>query len=425
MACYFNTCNFRGHFILIIFKRKKHYLIGLFFLRTALLFILIFLSTFFTTNHVVGKSTCGNTFENFLTKLKEEAVSKGHDIGTVDKFFAQATLDPKVLKADRSQTIFRKSFFEFSRAVISTHRLQQAAINRKRFKNAFDQIHYIYGIPKEILLTFWALETDFGLFQGEYNTLNALLTLSHDCRRPSLFRPQIFAALELYTQKGFDPEQTKGAWAGEVGMLQMLPLDLLEYGVDGDNDGKIDIRTSAIDALYSTARKLASMGWKRDEPWLLEVRVPEKMDWRKTGLDTTLPLIEWEKMGVWPRLGNFQNYDEVSLILPMGRKGPAFLIYPNFRVLSKWNNSSVYITTAAYFATLLNGEPRYRLGSPQPILSLEEMVMLQKKLEQKGYDVGGVDGILGAKTRKAVKQEQLRMKIPADGWPTKNMLNKI
>ena len=108
MACYFNTCNFRGHFILIIFKRKKHYLIGLFFLRTALLFILIFLSTFFTTNHVVGKSTCGNTFENFLTKLKEEAVSKGHDIGTVDKFFAQATLDPKVLKADRSQTIFRK-----------------------------------------------------------------------------------------------------------------------------------------------------------------------------------------------------------------------------------------------------------------------------------------------------------------------------
>ena len=425
MGSYLNTSIFSRRSVVTVLKQKEYYLIGLLLPRNTLFGFLIFLTSTFSANYVSGEQTCGNSFEKFLMNLKEEAISKGYNRVTIDKFFEKTTLDPKVLEADRSQTIFRKSFLEFSRAVISTHRLQQAAINRKRFEHAFKEIQYIYGVPKEILLTFWALETDFGLFQGEYNTLNALLTLSHDCRRPSLFRPQIFGALELYTRGGFNPQRTKGAWAGEIGMLQMLPLGLLEYGVDGDNDGKIDIRTSAIDALHSTARKLASMGWKRNEPWLLEVRVPERMDWEKTGLTTTLPLVEWEKMGVWPRLGNFQNYDEVSLILPMGRKGPAFLIYPNFRVLSKWNNSSVYTTTAAYFATLLIGEPRYRLGSPEPILSLEEMVRLQKKLEQKGYDVGGVDGILGAKTREAVRQEQLRMKLPADGWPTKNMLSKI
>lgn len=389
-------------------------------------FSFFFLYTITSTHYAFGKPTCGNSFGNFLINLKEEAISKGYDKVLVDTFLEEATLDPKVLKADRSQKIFRKSFFQFSKAVISTHRLQHAALNKKKFERTFNEINLIYGVPKEILLTLWALETDFGLFQGDYNTLNSLLTLSHDCRRPHLFRPQIFGALELYARKAFDPKETKGAWAGEVGMLQMLPLGILEHGVDGDNDGKIDIRASAVDALYSTAKKLVSLGWERDEPWLLEVRVPKTMDWFKTGLDTKLSLKEWEEIGVWPRLGNFQKkHKKVSLIIPMGRKGPAFLTYPNFRVLSKWNNSSTYILTAAYFATLLNGEPRYRLGWPEPILNLEDMLLLQKKLEQKGYDVGGIDGILGSKTRKAVKEEQLKIKIPADGWPTKQMLNKI
>ena len=425
MACNFNIHHFRSRRILINTEKKTNNLIRLFYPLTTLVLSFFFLGVIASANYAFGKSTCGNSFENFLIELKKEAISKGYKKEVVDSFLEEAVRDPKVLEADRSQTIFRKSFFEFSRAVISTHRLQHAAINERRFKEAFKNIHMVYGVPKEILLTFWALETDFGLFQGEYNTLNSLLTLSHDCRRPNLFRPQVFGALELYTRKSFDPRTTKGAWAGEVGMLQMLPLDILKHGVDGDNDGKIDISASAIDALYSTAKKLVTMGWKRDEPWLLEVRVPENMDWLKTGLNTTLPLKEWEGMGVWPRLGKFQNFEKVSLVIPMGRKGPAFLTYPNFRVLSEWNNSSIYIITAAYFATLLNGEPRYRLGSPEPILNLTDMLLLQKKLEQKGYDVGGVDGILGAKTRKAVKQEQIKMRIPADGWPTKSLLNKI
>ena len=425
MACNFNIHHFRSRRILINTRKKTKNLIRLFYPLTTLVLSFFFLGVIASANYAFGKSTCGNSFENFLIELKKEAISKGYNKEVVDSFLEEAARDPKVLEADRSQTIFRKSFFEFSRAVISTHRLQHAAINERRFKEAFKNIHMVYGVPKEILLTFWALETDFGLFQGEYNTLNSLLTLSHDCRRPNLFRPQVFGALELYTRKSFDPRTTKGAWAGEVGMLQMLPLDILKHGVDGDNDGKIDISASAIDALYSTAKKLVTMGWKRDEPWLLEVRVPENMDWLKTGLNTTLPLKEWEGMGVWPRLGKFHNFEKVSLVIPMGRKGPAFLTYPNFRVLSEWNNSSIYIITAAYFATLLNGEPRYRLGSPEPILNLTDMLLLQKKLEQKGYDVGGIDGILGAKTRKAVKQEQIKMRIPADGWPTKNLLNKI
>jgi hypothetical protein len=173
------------------------------------------------------------------------------------------------------------------------------------------------------------------------------------------------------------------------------------------------------------AEKLTSMGWKRDQPWLLEVRVPESMDWFQTGLSSAMPIEHWRNLSVRPRIGSFQTGADVSLILPMGRKGPAFFTYPNYKVLFNWNNSFVYITTAAYFATLLSNEPRYRLGSPEPMLNSSEMLLLQSKLHQKGYNVGNIDGILGKKTREAVKLKQKELNIPADGWPTKYLLKNL
>jgi len=173
------------------------------------------------------------------------------------------------------------------------------------------------------------------------------------------------------------------------------------------------------------AEKLTAMGWKRNQPWLLEVRVPESMDWSQTGLNSAMPIEHWRDLSVRPRVGSFQNDTDVSLVLPMGRKGPAFFTYPNYKVLLNWNNSFVYITTAAYFATLLSNEPRYRLGSPEPMLSTSEMLLLQSKLHQKGYNVGKIDGILGKKTREAVKLKQKELNIPADGWPTKYLLKNL
>jgi membrane-bound lytic murein transglycosylase B len=143
-----------------------------------------------------------------------------------------------VIKADRSQSVFQKPFLEFSQALISRNRLQMGAAKSQEFDRVFQRAQREYGVPRGILLAFWAFETDFGQVQGDFNTVNALVTLGHDCRRPELFQPQILAALTLFERGMIDPATTTGAWAGEIGMVQMLPGDILADGVDGDGDGK-------------------------------------------------------------------------------------------------------------------------------------------------------------------------------------------
>jgi lytic murein transglycosylase len=353
-------------------------------------------------------------------------VAQGHKKQTVDRFFANARQDPAVIKADRAQGIFRMSFLDFSRRVISQNRMDNGRKFSRELAPVFDSIERKYGVSRGVLLAFWALETDFGQVQGNFNTLNSLLTLSHDCRRPELFLPQVFSALELYENGDFDPVNTTGAWAGEIGMVQMLPGDILENGVDGDGDGHIRLKTSRPDALYSGANMLRALGWRANEPWLQEVVVPANLDWSKTGLSNTLRVSQWAQSGVRARTGKLGRGDlDASILLPMGRKGPAFIAYPNFNVYFEWNKSFVYVTSAAYFATRLEGAPVYDPGNPDPMLGLAEMKALQKKLKNRGHDVGKIDGILGALTRAAVQKEQMRLGLPADAWPTMALLNKL
>ena len=374
----------------------------------------------------IAGATCGGEFGAFVNEMKREAVSRGHTESTVDRFFASARQDPAVIRADRSQGVFRKTFIEFSRALISADRLQNGARNGQRYDAIFRAAEQDYGVPRGVLLAFWAFETDYGAVQGSFNTLNALLTLSHDCRRPALFRPQVFAALELFEQGAFEPATTEGAWAGEIGMVQMLPEDILRNGVDGDGDGHVDLKTSAPDALMSGAKMLQGLGWRAGEPWLHEIVVPADLDWSMTGLDHSMTVAEWESAGVRGRNGALGPADlRASVLLPQGRKGPAFLAYPNYRVYFEWNQSFVYVTTAAYFATRLMSAPIYDAGNPDPGLSAAQMESLQQKLAARGHDVGGVDGILGAKTRRAVQQEQIRLGLPADAWPTPDLLARL
>ena len=187
---------------------------------------------------------CGGGFQQFVAALADEAVARGHDRQAVNGFLAGVRKDQSVLQADRRQGVFQLPFTEFARRLISNDRLNKGRAMAKRHKASFDQIARSYGIDAGVLLAFWAFETDYGAFQGDFNTLNALVTLAHDCRRPSLFRPQIFAALELFEHGDFDPATTTGAWAGEIGMVQMLPRDILENGVDGDGDGHVRLKSS-------------------------------------------------------------------------------------------------------------------------------------------------------------------------------------
>ncbi|GAA6162125.1 lytic murein transglycosylase [Ruegeria sp. HU-ET01832] len=367
---------------------------------------------------------CGGGFNSFVKDLKSEAAQQGYDRATVNAFFKGVQQDNAVLKADRAQGVFQKPFIEFSRRLISQNRIDRGRAMSRKYDAVFDRIEREYGISRGVLLAFWAFETDYGAFQGDFNTRNALVTLAHDCRRPELFRPQIFAAIELYEQGNFDPARTTGAWAGEIGMVQMLPRDILENGVDGDGDGKVSLKTSAPDALMSGAKMLSSFGWQPGQPWLQEVTVPERMDWSLSGPGKPRPVSEWQAMGVQARSGSLSNLP-ASLILPQGHKGPAFLAYPNFDVYFEWNQSFTYVLTAAYFGTRLEGAQIYDAGNPAQGLSGAQMKQLQSKLQARGHDVGKIDGILGAGTRAAVQAEQVRLGLPADAWPTVALLGRL
>lgn len=367
---------------------------------------------------------CGGDFGTFLQAMQAEAVAAGVPADKAAEFFAGARPDPKVLKADRSQGVFRKTFLDFSQSLISKQRLSTARSKSESLNDIFTRAETDYGVSRGILLAFWAFETDFGQIQGDFNTRNALLTLAHDCRRPELFQPQVLAAAQLHALDEFDLATT-GAWAGEIGMVQMLPKDILERGVDGDGDGLILLKTSQADAILSGARMLQHHGWRAGEPWLAEITLPEGFDWALTGLEVEKTTEEWTALGVTPRNGPLMPGLQASILLPQGRNGPAFLAYPNFRVLFEWNKSFVYVTTAAYFATRIEGAVPYAAGNPDPALDLDQMKALQEKLAALGHDVGQIDGILGAGTRMAVQKEQVRLGLPADGWPTRSLLDAL
>jgi lytic murein transglycosylase len=369
---------------------------------------------------------CGGDLTAFLDGVKAEAVAQGIPAAAADEALAGARIDKKVLSMDRGQGVFRQTFLEFSKRVVSQARLD---IGRRKMKDhaaTFAKAEADYGVPAPVITAFWALETDFGAVQGDFNTRNALVSLAHDCRRPDLFRPQLIALIKMVADGDLDPETNTGAWAGEIGMVQMLPKDIIAYGTDGDGDGHVNLKKSDDDVILTAARFIQSLGFRKGEPWLQEVTLPENLPFEKSGLGGALKAQDWFALGVTPRDGN-TNFGQLdaALVLPQGRFGPAFLTYPNFAIYLEWNKSFIYTTSAAYFATRLAGAPPYQKGNPEPGLDTDGMKALQTKLEALGHDVGKIDGILGGGTRIAIQKEQQRLGMPADGWATPALLNAL
>jgi lytic murein transglycosylase len=376
-----------------------------------------------TATAALAQAPCGGDFRAWRDGIVSEARAAGvGDRGL--QAISSASANPDVLKRDKAQGVFTLDFITFAQRLISQNRLDNGAANLRKYATAFKRARAEYGVAPEVITAFWGLETDFGGFQGDFNTLNSIATLAHDCRRPELFRPQLIALGRLI-DLGVVPADITGAWAGEIGMVQVLPEDYLTKGRDGDGDGQITLKTSAPDAIITAANFLKSLGWRANEPWLIEVNVPAEMDWYDSGLQTALPVSEWQARGIKGRSGVLPQSVDTHLLLPMGRKGPAFLAYPNFRVFLEWNQSLTYVTTAAYFATRLARAPAFDKGNPEPGLDQNQMKALQKKLAAKGYDVGKIDGILGSGTRDAVRNEQQRLDLPADAWPTARLLNAL
>ncbi|MCX8996484.1 lytic murein transglycosylase [Rhizobiaceae bacterium BDR2-2] len=371
-------------------------------------------------------AACGGDFNAFLDGVRAEAQQKGLPADAIEKTLAGATIDQKVLSRDRAQGVFRQTFLEFSQRTVSQSRLNIGRQKIEQLRSVFQRAEAEYGVPPGIITAFWAMETDFGAVQGDFNTRNALATLSHDCRRPELFRPQLLALIEMVSHGDFDPASETGAWAGEIGQVQMLPRDIIAHGVDGDGDGHVRLKSSAPDAIMTAANFINSLGYRRGEPWIQEVAIPQNLPFEKSGLGGTMTAGEWFDLGVRPRDGN-TNFASLpaALVLPQGRLGPAFITYPNFGIYLEWNQSFIYTISAAYFATRLMGAEPYQKGNPEPGLDVDSMKLLQTRLQAHGHDVGKVDGILGSGTRVAVQKEQQRLGIPADGWPTQALLNAL
>ncbi|VVT26453.1 lytic murein transglycosylase [Rhizobium sp. EC-SD404] len=369
---------------------------------------------------------CGGDFGQFLQGVRAEAVAQGLSQEAADRVLGSARQDQQVLNHDRSQSVFRMNFIEFSQRIISNNRMQQGQAMLQRNASVFARAEQEFGVPGPVIAAFWGLETDFGAVQGDINTVNALATLAHDCRRPELFRPQLIGAISMAERGDLDPATMTGAWAGEIGQVQMLPADIIEFGVDGDGDGHVNVKTSSADAILTGANFIRSLGWRPGEPWLQEVTIPENLPWDRTGLSGSATVGEWQSLGVSPRNGSLPDAGmQARLIMPQGRFGPVFLAYPNFDVYLEWNQSFIYTTSAAYFGTRLAGADRYAAGNPPAGLSPEQMMDLQGRLQARGYNVGDIDGILGAGTRDAVRAEQLRLGLPADAWPTPELLSQL
>lgn len=376
-----------------------------------------------------AQENCGRTgagFDAWLAGFKQQAVAEGVSPRTVAAALNGVTYAPDIVGTDRGQKVFGQSFFQFSDRMVANYRIQQGRQKIQKNPELFSRIEQQFGVPGAVLVAFWGLETDFGAFMGDKQTIRSVASLAWDCRRAEMFRTQLMAALKIIDRGDLTVQTMRGPWAGELGQFQFLPDHYLNYGVDFDGDGRVDLIRSAPDALASAANYIKALGWKAGQPWLEEVSVPANLPWDQADLSIKIPRAQWARMGVVRAGGGQLPADQLpaSLLLPMGRTGPAFLVYPNFDVFTEWNNSLTYATSAAYLASRVAGAGPFNRGQGDkiPVLSMVQAKELQTLLNARGHHVGRIDGIVGAATRQAVKTEQMRLGLPADSYPTPDLL---
>ena len=384
------------------------------------------LAACFLAAAVESGAACTNTgsFERWLSEFKAEARAKGispRAIAALDG----VTLDQGIIRRDHGQSVFSQSFLEFSDRMANKNRIATGRSRIAKDKALFDKIERQFGVPASVIVAFWGLETDFGHDSGHLPTLTSLVTLAYDCRRPEKFRAELLDALRIIQKGDLRSDEMRGSWAGEIGQTQFVPSIYLKYALDYEGDGKADLINNVPDVLASTANYLSGLGWRRGEPWLKEVRVPESMDWAEADLTIEHTVSEWESKGVQIADGSkVPGSLTAALLLPMGKNGPAFLVFQNFKVFLEWNQSLIYSTTVAYLATRIEGAPAVSRGHAVPY-GYEPTKELQVLLRGRGFYSGDVDGKLGLATRESVKKAQQKFGLPADSYPSPELIARL
>ena len=374
-----------------------------------------FICLVFLTTSVFASS---HTFEDFLVQIRQMATEQGVSKTTIDKAFFQLSPRPDALKTDIDQPEFNQNFWSYVNKRVTQTRLNNGYDTLKQNSSLLNQTTQQYGVPAYVLVSFLGIESNYGHNTGNYNLIQSLATLAYDQRRSNFFTRELIELLKLI-DKNKIPLDAKGSWAGAMGAVQFMPTSVQAYGVDANKDGKINLWNDKQDIYASAANFLKKNGWAKGEKWGREASIPKNFDYKQTGLGIKKGVNDWAKLGVLRANGNrLPNSNmKASLIVPMGHRGPAFLVYRNFDVIMDWNHSILYAISVGYLADRINGSGKL-ITKPidEPLLSKDNVLTIQQTLNLLGYDTGVPDGMAGPKTRSATRQFQSDIGLVADGY---------
>ena len=368
-------------------------------------------------------------FQAWLTALRAEATAQGISPQTLDQALSGVEPVARIIELDRRQPEFTQTFWRYLDQRISDQRIERGRAMLAEHQALFREVAERYGVQPRFLAAFWGLESNYGSYTGDYPVIDALVTLAYDRRRGDFFRTQLLDALKILDQGHIAQDRMMGSWAGAMGHVQFIPSTFRHYAVDQDGDGRRDIWESLPDALGSAANFLSQIGWDPNKSWGREVRLPAGFVWELAGLDQRKKLAEWQALGVRRIDGrDLPAVDlDASLVAPGGHKGPAFLVYQNFRVILNWNRSVTYAIAVGHLADRLSGAGPLETERPadERPLSRPEVEELQARLLAEGFDPGLPDGIVGGQTRAALRAYQRRAGLPPDGFPSFEVLQKL
>ncbi|MBE1237662.1 lytic murein transglycosylase [Phaeovibrio sulfidiphilus] len=367
-------------------------------------------------------------FRTWLRAVKAEALQAGISPATVETVLARAEYLPSSVEKDTRQPEFSRTTGDYFRLIVPESRVVKALEKISEHQSLLNRLQREYGVPAGILVALWGLESNFGENIGSTPIIDTLATLAYDGRRGAFFKSQLFDALRILDGGHVQASNMIGSWAGAMGQTQFMPSTFLAYAVDGDGDGWLDPWNSVSDALASGANYLGALGWNRSLPWGREVVLPPSFDYSRTDLGGRATVAEWSALGV--RLASGGAIPEnpstpAAILVPSGYRGPAFLVYENFDILLKWNRSINYALAAGYLSDRVSGVST-ALHQPFPdtdrSLRLTEIMEIQELLNARGFDAGQPDGLIGARTRLAIRHYQASRGLVADGYPDESLL---
>jgi len=367
-------------------------------------------------------------FSECLARLETAARDGGVQASTIETVFATVEPRERVITADRNQAEFIETFADYLGRRVNDRRVSVGRALLREHRDLLDRLTRTYGIPGQYIVAFWGLETNYGGYLGDVSVFDSLSTLACDTRRSGYFTDEFVNALRVVDRGDVEPAAMIGSWAGAMGQTQFMPTNYLRYAVDGNSDGRVDLWSSVEDALASAANFLNGLSWKWGERWGREVLLPENFDFALAGRDQHLSLTEWRALGISditgrpiPALGM-----EASVLVPAGRLGPAFLVYDNFDVIMRWNRSEFFALTVGHLADRIAGGGE--LVNPPPTgqrISREDVLRVQQYLAANGYDGGTPDGILGPRSRAAIRELQKDRGLVADGFVDAELLEVL